>query len=231
MMSTEGDVPDSTVDIPKHPSMDSLQELTKTSKQKVKFPAPFVSSHRSCASSVRLEQKLAAETAKKRLEFLEESKLSEGKAAYEANAILQKAKLDAAERRLSAKEAAIAVAQLQALEEDEALDYPYEPTESDSATQEKTAEYVRNQESIVPPQDDLEQEPEPNNKIRSKRVETNNSQCFATDLAKYLVKRDLLIARLHKFDDKSWKCTFQSVTREIEATPATCYFGGQERII
>ena len=79
-MSTGGDVPDSTVNIPKHPSMDSLQELTKTSKQKVRSPAPSVSSHRSCASSVRLQQKLAAETAKKRLEFLEEeSKLLEEK--------------------------------------------------------------------------------------------------------------------------------------------------------
>lgn len=226
-MSTRGDVPDSTVDIPKHPSMDSLQELTKTSKQKVRSPAPSVSSHRSCASSVRLQQKLAAETAKKRLEFLEEeSKLLEEKAAYEANAILQKAKLDAAERRLSAKkEAAIAVAQLQAVEEDEDLDFPYELTESDSVTQERTAEYVRNQEPIVPPQEDLEHKPKPNNKIRSERIETNNSQCVATDLAKYLVKRDLLTARFHKFDDKSehyvsWKCTFQSVTREIEATPA-----------
>lgn len=84
--------------------MDSLQELTKTGKQKVKSPATSGSSHKSRASSVRLQQKLAAETAKKLLEFLEEeSKLLEEKAAYEANAILQKAKQDAAEKRLSAK--------------------------------------------------------------------------------------------------------------------------------
>lgn len=46
--------------------VDSLQELTNTSKQKVKSPAHFMSSHRSLASSVRLQQKLAAETARKR---------------------------------------------------------------------------------------------------------------------------------------------------------------------
>lgn len=85
-MSTGGNVPDSAVNIPKHPSMDSLQDLTKTSKQKVKSTAPSMSSHRSCASSVRLQQKLAVETAKKRLEFLEESsKLLEEREAYEAN--------------------------------------------------------------------------------------------------------------------------------------------------
>lgn len=130
MMSTRGDVPDSTGNISKYPSVDSLQELTKTSKQKVKSPAPSVSSHRSCASSVRLQQKLAAETEKKRLEFLEEeSKFLEEKAAYEANAIIQKANLDATEKRLSAKkEATTAVAQLQAVEGDEDLDFPYEPT-------------------------------------------------------------------------------------------------------
>lgn len=68
---------------------------------------------------------------------------------------------------------------------------------------ERTAEYVSNQEPIVTPQEDLRQEQEPNNKIRSEHVETSNSQCVTTDLAKYLVKRDLLTARLHKFDDKS----------------------------
>lgn len=185
-MSTGGGVPDSTVNIPKYPSMDSLQEPTKSGKQKVKSPAPSVSSHRSSTSSVRLQQKLEAETAKKRLEFLEEeSKLLEEKAAYELNAILQKAKLYAAEKRLSAKkEAAIAMAQLQAVEEEADLDFPFEPTESDLVKQERTAEYVRNQEPIVPPQE--EQEPEPKNRIRNECVKTNNSQCVATDLAKYL---------------------------------------------
>lgn len=40
------------------------------------------------------------------------------------------------------KDAAIAIAQLQAVEEEEDLDFLYEATESDSVIQERTAEYV-----------------------------------------------------------------------------------------
>lgn len=74
----------------------------------------------------------------------------------------QKTKLDAAEKRLSSKkEAAIAMAQLQAVEKEDNFDFLYEPTESASVIQESTAEFVRNQEPIVPPQEDLEEEPAP----------------------------------------------------------------------
>lgn len=67
---------------------------------------------------------------------------------------------------ISIEATAIAVAHLQAVKEDEDLDFPYKTTESDSVTQARTAEYVRNQEPIVPLQYDREQEPEPKNSER-----------------------------------------------------------------
>lgn len=69
-------------------------------------------------------------------------------------------------------------------------------------TRERTA-CVRNQKTISLPQGDREQELEPNNIIRSERVETNNFQCVATNLVKYLVKRYLLTARRYKLNDNS----------------------------
>lgn len=84
------------------------------------------------------------------------------KGGIRSHTILQKTKLDAAEKRLSAKkEAAIAMAQLQGVEKEDNFDFLYEPIESASVIQEGTAEFVRNQEPIVPPQKDLEEEPAP----------------------------------------------------------------------
>lgn len=53
------------------------------------------------------------------------------------------------------------MAQLQGVEKEDNFDFLYEPTESASVIQESTAEFVRNQEPIVPPQKDLEEEPAP----------------------------------------------------------------------
>lgn len=144
-MSTGGDVPDSTVSIPKQPSMDSLQELTKT-KQKVKSPA----------SSVKISTSAAEVSSGDREETIEVSRggveVVRRKGGIRSQHYL-------AERKTGCSGKDAAIAQLQAVED---LDFRYEPTESDSVIQEsdsviqeRTAEYVRNQESIVQPQEDL----------------------------------------------------------------------------
>lgn len=62
------------------------------------------------------------------------------KGGIRSHTILQKTKLDAAEKRLSSKkEAAIAMAQLQAVEKEDNFDFLYEPIESASVIQERTA--------------------------------------------------------------------------------------------
>ena len=83
------------------PTSKAPSHASHTSGKRAKSKA---SSHRSSASSLLMQQKAKAEAARKRLEFMqEETDLITKKAEYEANAIIQQAQLDAAEKRLSAK--------------------------------------------------------------------------------------------------------------------------------
>lgn len=239
-MATTKAVPDST----RHLSLDSLRELTagKTAKSETSRSVPSGSraSHISSSSSVRLQQRIAAKTARKRLEFLEEeSNLLEQKADYEANALIQKAKLDVEGKRLSArKEAAITMAQLKAVEE-EVFDSEHSSVidNDEHVAQERTEQYVNFQNGLLnahaPPfipshEGKLQKLPDhrqesPTLGVFNNELTNNNAQC--TDLTKFLVKKDLLTERFHKFDDKaehyvSWKYTFKSIVTEIQTTPA-----------
>ncbi|CAC5374797.1 unnamed protein product [Mytilus coruscus] len=123
---TTGFRPKSTL---KEPSVKSQKKTSKKSLSKASL--------RSSNSSVlRQKAKISVETARKKLEFAqEESDLLTQKAEYEATCIIEKAKLAAKEKGLSArKEAAVAMAELNAIEEDE--------TESESS--DNGSEIVKN---------------------------------------------------------------------------------------
>ncbi|CAC5374700.1 unnamed protein product [Mytilus coruscus] len=230
---TTGFRPKSTL---KEPSVKSQKKTSKKSLSKASL--------RSSNSSVlRQKAKISVETARKKLEFAqEESDLLTQKAEYEATCIIEKAKLAAKEKGLSArKEAAVAMAELNAIEEDET-----ESESSDNGSEivkiQLTKKYVEDQNKILSKENDNEKyisrpsqlDPsvpsfKPSNLPTTKETgqtikhvkqeDVNNN----VDFAKFLMKKDLLTSRFHKFDDcpenhVSWKNTFKCVVNEISAT-------------
>ncbi|CAC5400193.1 unnamed protein product [Mytilus coruscus] len=191
---TTGFRPKSTL---KEPSVKSQKKTSKKSLSKASL--------RSSNSSVlRQKAKISVETARKKLEFAqEESDLLTQKAEYEATCIIEKAKLAAKEKGLSArKEAAVAMAELNAIEEDETEPSQLDPSvpsfkPSNLPTTKETGQTIKH----------------------VKQEDVNNN----VDFAKFLMKKDLLTSRFHKFDDcpenyVSWKNTFKCVVNEISAT-------------
>ncbi|CAG2215035.1 unnamed protein product [Mytilus edulis] len=195
---TTGFQPKSTL---KEPSVKSHKKTSKKSLSKASL--------RSSNSSVlRQKAKISAETARKKLEFAqEESDLLTQKAEYEATCIIEKAKLAAKEKGLSArKEAAVAMAELNAIEEDE--------TESESS--DNGSEIPSQLDPSVPSF-------KPSNLLTTKETKHVKQEDVNNNFAMFLMKKDLLSSRIHKFDDcpenyVSWKDTFKRVVHEIGAT-------------
>ncbi|CAG2207701.1 unnamed protein product [Mytilus edulis] len=190
---------------PKEPSVKSHKKTSKKSLSKASL--------RSSNSSVlRQKAKISAETARKKLEFAqEESDLLTQKAEYEATCIIEKAKLAAKEKGLSArKEAAVAMAELNAIEEDE--------TELESS--DNGSEIPSQLDPSVPSF-------KPSNLLTTKEtgqiIKHVKQEDVNNNFAMFLMKKDLLSSRIHKFDDcpenyVSWKDTFKCVVHEIGAT-------------
>ncbi|VDI26079.1 Hypothetical predicted protein [Mytilus galloprovincialis] len=228
---TTGFQPKSTL---KEPSVKSHKKTSKKSLSKASL--------RSSNSSVlRQKAKISAETARKKLEFAqEESDLLTQKAEYEATCIIEKAKLAAKEKGLSArKEAAVAMAELNAIEEDET-----ESESSDNGSEivkiQLTKRYVEDQNKILSKENDKEKyiskpsqlDPsvpsfKPSNLLTTKEtgqiIKHVKQEDVNNNFAMFLMKKDLLSSRIHKFDDcpenyVSWKDTFKCVVHEIGAT-------------
>ncbi|CAG2256000.1 unnamed protein product [Mytilus edulis] len=214
----------------KEPSVKSHKKTSKKSLSKASL--------RSSNSSVlRQKAKISAETARKKLEFAqEESDLLTQKAEYEATCIIEKAKLAAKEKGLSArKEAAVAMAELNAIEEDET-----ESESSDNGSEivkiQLTKRYVEDQNKILSKENDKEKyiskpsqlDPsvpsfKPSNLLTTKETKHVKQEDVNNNFAMFLMKKDLLSSRIHKFDDcpenyVSWKDTFKRVVHEIGAT-------------
>ncbi|CAC5390365.1 unnamed protein product [Mytilus coruscus] len=217
---TTGFRPKSTL---KEPSVKSQKKTSKKSLSKASL--------RSSNSSVlRQKAKISVETARKKLEFAqEESDLLTQKAEYEATCIIEKAKLAAKEKGLSArKEAAVAMAELNAIEEDET-----ESESSDNGSEivkiQLTKKYVEDQNKILSKENDNEKYISRPSQLDPSVPSFKPSNLPTTKETGQTIKhvkqedKDLLTSRFHKFDDcpenyVSWKNTFKCVVNEISAT-------------
>ncbi|CAC5387651.1 unnamed protein product [Mytilus coruscus] len=201
---TTGFRPKSTL---KEPSVKSQKKTSKKSLSKASL--------RSSNSSVlRQKAKISVETARKKLEFAqEESDLLTQKADYEATCIIEKAKLAAKEKDYQ-------------LERGSCRYGRYVEDQNKILSKENDNEkYISRPSQLDPSVPSFKPSNLPTTKETGqtikhvKQEDVNNN----VDFAKFLMKKDLLTSRFHKFDDcpenyVSWKNTFKCVVNEISAT-------------